>query len=128
MENNCHTHLTRHLTNSLKQSLSWETKSHWSTQEINCLSRIPKIHYHIHNNLSLVPVLSHINSVHTPFLSTVMLILFSDLCLYLVCGLFIPEFLTTILYAFLTLPSSAPFQIHLILFDLIISGYKLERS
>jgi hypothetical protein len=56
--------LTNQQTNSMEQSPSWEANSHSANQEIPCLLWNPKVHYRVDKDPPLVPVLSHINSVH----------------------------------------------------------------
>ena len=48
-------------TNSMQQRPSWKVKGSSDSQEIPCISQNPKVHYHP----PLVPVLSHVNPVHT---------------------------------------------------------------
>ena len=64
----------------------------------------PQIHYHIHNTLIPVPIISHINSVHGPHPTSwrSMSTLSSNLCQALSSGLFPPSFSTETLYALLS--------------------------
>jgi hypothetical protein len=39
--------------------------SHSTSQEIPCLLWNPSVHYHVHKRPQLVPMLSHMNAVHT---------------------------------------------------------------
>jgi hypothetical protein len=55
----------REITNSMEQSPSWKADSHSASQEIPCLLCNAKFHYRVHNIPPLVPVLSHMNPVHT---------------------------------------------------------------
>lgn len=48
-------HPTNQPTNSMQQSPSSDSK------EIPCISRKPKVHYHLHNSPPPVPTLSHVN-------------------------------------------------------------------
>ena len=58
--------LTHLLTYSLEHSPSWEVNQFSASQEIPCMLRNPKVHYRIHKCPPPVPILSHINSVHSP--------------------------------------------------------------
>jgi hypothetical protein len=53
------------ITNSIEQSPSWEAISRSACQEIPRLSSNPKVHYLIHNSLSLVPIQNQMHPVHT---------------------------------------------------------------
>jgi hypothetical protein len=50
---------------AVAQRPSWEVNSSVPIQEIPSILQNPKIHHHVHNNPSLVPTLSQINSIHT---------------------------------------------------------------
>jgi hypothetical protein len=53
----------------MEQSPSWETFSSSASQEIPRILWNPKVHYHIQNSPSPVPILSQINVAHAPILS-----------------------------------------------------------
>jgi hypothetical protein len=42
-----------------------EDNSRSASQEIACLLQKPKLYYHIHKSLPLLPILSQMNPVHT---------------------------------------------------------------
>ena len=50
----------------MEQSPSWETNISSASQEIPRILRNRKVHCHIHNSPSPVPILSQINTVYAP--------------------------------------------------------------
>jgi hypothetical protein len=52
-----------YMTNSLQHSPYWEANSSMVSNEINHISWNAVVHYHVHNGLSLIPVLSQMNLV-----------------------------------------------------------------
>jgi len=49
----------------IKQHITLEVNSCLVSQEIPRLSWNPKVHYHVHNNPPLDPILSHMDPIHT---------------------------------------------------------------
>ena len=58
--------LTYLFTYSMVQSPSWAANWFAASQEIPCISRNPKVHYHTHKRLPPVSILGQSNSVHIP--------------------------------------------------------------
>ena len=58
--------LTYLLTCSMEHSPSWEANRFAVSQEIPRILCNPKIHYHIHKYMPIVPILSQLDPVHTP--------------------------------------------------------------
>ena len=58
--------ITYLLTYSMEQIPSWEAYRFAASQEIPRISWNPKVHYHIHKCPPPVPILSHLDPVHTP--------------------------------------------------------------
>jgi hypothetical protein len=105
----------------MEHSPSWEADSSSASQEIPHVLWNPKVHYRIHNSPPPVPILSHINPVHAPHLTSwrSILILSSHLRLGLPSGLLPSGLPTKTLYAPLPSPIRATCPAHLILLDLI---------
>jgi hypothetical protein len=82
-------------------SPSWEAANCAATQELPNILWNPKVHHRVHKSLPLVPILSHIDPVHTilSYLRSIF-ILSTHLRLGLPSGLFPSGFPTNILYAF----------------------------
>ena len=108
------------LTHSKEQSLSWEASYRFSaSQEIPRILWNPKVHYRIHKCPPTVPILNHIDPIHTPTSWRSILILSSHLCRGLPSGLFPSYFPTKTLYTPLLSSIRATCSSHLILLDFI---------
>jgi len=89
------------LINSMEQSPSSEANRHSASQDIPHFSWNVKVHYHLHKNLPLDPVLSQMNPVQIlkSYILWSILILSSYLCLGHSSGLFPSDFPIKILHA-----------------------------
>jgi hypothetical protein len=99
------------LTYSLKElSPSWRAANFAATQELPSILWNPNVQHRVHKSPPQVPILSHINPIHT--ISSVslrsILILSTHLRLGLPSGPFPTDFPTNILYEFLF----SPFVLH----------------
>ena len=115
--------LTYLLTYSMEHSPSWEVNWFSSSQEIVRILWKPKVHHHIHKSTPPVLILSQINSVHVPHLTSwrFILILSSHLNLGLRSCLFASSFPTKTLYAPLLSPIRATCPACLILHKFAVS-------
>jgi hypothetical protein len=110
------------MTNSMEQSSSCEADSYSASQKFPHLLWNPKVHYLVHKNPPLIPVVRHINSVHT--LPTLYLFkIYSNIILHLrlyhPSSRFLSGFPTRILYGFIISPVRITCPVHLILLDVI---------
>ena len=105
----------------MELSPSWKAKRFAASQEISRILWNPRIHYLIHKFLPAVPILSQLDSVHTPQPTSwrSILILSSHLSLGLPSGLFHSGFPTKTLHTPLPSPIGAIWPAHLILLDFI---------
>jgi len=103
---------TKYITNSMEQSPSSEANSHSDTKETQRFLWNPKVHYRLHNSLSLPYISSHMHPVHKLppifFKINYNIILLSML-------LFHSRFPSKILYSFLISPMRDTCPVHLIL-------------
>jgi len=105
----------------MEQRPSWEASSHSANYIIPCLLWNPKLHYPVHNSLSLVLILNQLHPVHTlsPFFPKILSNIIFPSCLGLLSCLFPWGFPTKIFCAFLTSPMCVMCPTHLIHLDLI---------
>ena len=113
--------LTYLLTNSMEQSPSWEANRFSASQETPRILRNPKVHYHIHKCPPPVPILSQLDPVHTPTLTSwrSILIISTLPCLDFPSGLFPSGFPTQNPVYASPLPHTRYISPHLILLDFI---------
>ena len=106
---------------STEQGLSWEAKRFSASQEIPRILWSPKVHYHIEKCPPTVPILSQLDSAHTPYSTSwrSILILSSHLRLGLPSGLFPSGYLTKTLYVTFFSPIRATCPVYPILLDFI---------
>ena len=101
----------------MKQSPSWEANPFAASQEIPRISSNPKVHYRIHKSPQPVPILNHLDPVHTPtpYFPKIHLNIILPFTPGLPSGLFPTGFHTQTLYTPLLSPIRATFPAHLIL-------------
>jgi hypothetical protein len=52
----------------MEQSPYWKANTHSGSREIEGLLQNPKVHYHVHKSLAMVPIQSEMNPVISPIL------------------------------------------------------------